>query len=343
MAVTLKDIAKKANVSVSTVSSVANGKYDVIGVAGPTRKRIQEIIHEMGYVPNTSARSLRLNKSNTIGVIVSHMEEYIYGRITAAIENELSGHEYHCLFSAVEDKVDPGVFYSGLLSGNRVDGIITVGFFDDIFMKKLLLNASKYKLKVIQVSMGVGDETSYVDIDNEYGAYTATKHLIGLGHERIAYLGQPQPKRHSVEREKGYTRALFDAGIEPIVIDVGLSLLDPYDPLFGYYVMKEYITQAEVIPSAVICYNDTSAFGVIKAAKEAGFNVPKHISVVGFDNILWSIFSEPPMTTVAAPWEEVGQNAARLMLKLIQGKNEITTEGILVRPRLLKRGSSAPL
>ena len=334
MAVTLQDIAKRAKVSTSTVSSVVNKKHRVIRVGEPTRKRIIKLVEEMGYTPNISARALRINKSNLIGVIVSHMEEYTHGRIIAAIENELSQHGYHCLFSAIEDRPEAAQFYSGLLNSYRVDAAIMVGI-DDNGIVSALTDSGFNTLSVCMQAKN--KEIPYADVDNEHGTYVATNHLIELGHRKIAYIDGAM-QLHNKLRRKGYQRAMAGSSLEKIL----LSELQENTSLQELYLaLKKYFSSAADLPSAVVCFNDTQAFGVLKAAKAAGLKVPEDLSVVGFDDLPWSAFSDPSITTVAFPWEQIGQNAARMILEIARG-NGSAPEGILVRPRLVERESTGP-
>jgi len=346
MAVTLQDIAKRANVSAATVSSVVNNKRGTIRIGKVTKKRIEKLVKEMGYTPDLSARALRTNRSNLIGVVVANMEELIFGRIAGVIENVLSENGYHCLFSAAESRVEAGKFYLNLLNSYRVDATIIIGSVADVLNDEDIKALTQGGLKTITVCLG--DEpngTSFIDVDNVYGSYIATQHLIEFGHRRIMYVGPPielTGKRmlHDMQRLEGYQQAMRDAGIgDGLDIPAVMPNDNATNPDCGYSTMKEFLAHASQRPTAVICFNDSMAFGIVQAIKESGLKIPDDISVVGFDDLPWSAYCDPPLTTLPFPTGEIGQMAARMAIDAVQGSNSVP-HGVLIKPRLIKRRST---
>jgi LacI family transcriptional regulator len=302
---TIGDVAAKAGVSIATVSRVVNGQY---GVAPRTLSRVQAVIADLGYESSLVARSLRSRRTNVIGIIVADLEPFsaeLLKGAAKAIRN--TGYEL-IVYSGggnVEDQIGWERRYLSRLSGTLTDGIVLV--------TPTVVEVSS-GAPVVAVDPHAGSSSlSTVDSQNLEGAVAATEYLISLGHRRIGFLAGRPDLESARLREMGYRTALDRAGI-------------PFDPelmrIGGYTQESAEAPARELLelgrpPTAVFAANDVSAIQTIAVARSLGINVPDDLSVVGFDNIPESALSDPPLTTIDQSIQDMGFEAARLLIGLI--------------------------
>ncbi|MCH7609667.1 MAG: LacI family DNA-binding transcriptional regulator [Chloroflexi bacterium] len=279
MAVTIKDIAKRAGVSHSTVSRALR---DDPLVAEETASRIRRLASELSYVPSAAARSLKTSRSRVLGVIVNRI-------------------------------ADP--FYSEVLDGVQ-EVFQTAGY-------SLFLGSPNH--------------------DDRHGAKQLTEHLLELGHRQIAFLGNVRGGRLTQERLSGYREALFEADL--MVPGEYVAMASSGEPTGGAEGMRSLLDR-ELPPTAVVCYNDMMAFGAMQVIRESGLTVPADLSVVGFDDIELSAYFSPALTTFHQPKYQLGSEAARMMLRQLngafEGRDVEQAESITVRGELRIRSSTAP-
>lgn len=323
--VTIKDIAKQVGVSVTTVSNVINGKQSK--VSDETIQKIHEAIKESNYIPNLSARSLVNKKSKLIGVIIPQTEDYkqlllenpFYSEIVSGIESKIREHGYYIILSGLDkDKSFLDVFVRW-----NLDGAIIMGIYQEKFYEEL----KNIKVPIILVDSYINDDYFYkIGIDDEYGGYLATRHLIDCGHKNIALItGSIKKDGVTEKRFLGYKRALKEANI----------FYNP-DYVFEKSVSYEYGIEAGKIIgkehndiTAVFATADLIAAGVISGLKETGKDVPKDISVMGFDDIFISRMLVPSLTTVRQNIRYKGETAAKQIINAIEGDAEINKEVLL--------------
>ncbi len=312
---TIKDVARAANVSVATVSRVINR----LGNVNPeTEKRVIETIERLNYFPNHSAKSLRTNSSNGIGIIISHDLDYFisfpyFVEFIHGMSYVLSDLDYHLVIST--EKKGNATSYLEIAAKGLVDGLI---LFDVMDGDERILALKKFGIPFVVIgrpnNVGI---YAYVDTDNEKGGFIATDHLFEVGCKRILFINGPKGHAATRYRLAGYIRAHKEKHVE-------------YDERLVKYVEKNsdrengYLLTKEALKSisfdGIFVSGDFMATGVIAAVEEAGLKVGKDIPIVGFDDVPLSSMVNPSLTTVRQPINEVGKNAATILIDMLNGK-----------------------
>lgn len=336
MTVTLKDIAKVAGVSHSTVSRALHRNPMI---PPETAERIRKIADDLGYVPNTVASGLRMTHSKVLGVLVRRIDDAFLAEVLQGIEDVLYAEGYG-LFLATSHR-DPerekAIFRS--MSERRVDGVIVCSTqVDEAHLHQL----SKFGVPTVLINNQAATEMAHsVCHDDVTGGLVLTHHLIELGHRRIAYLGHSRTGRISQDRLEGYKEALSQAGllVRPEYVAAG-----PNGSAEGGAIGLGKLLAVEDRPTAVVCFNDTMAIGAMHAVRQAGLRLPEDCSITGFDNIPLSQYVNPALTTFHQPRYELGAEAAEMMLRLLSRKNKEfdAAEIISLRGQLVVRASTAP-
>jgi LacI family transcriptional regulator, galactose operon repressor len=327
--VTIGDVAAEAGVSVATVSKVINGRW---GVAEQTSARVQAVIEELGYQSSLVAQSLRRRKTNVLGVLVVDIEPFSAELLKGAARAvHGSGYEL-VVFSGcgrADDQVGWERRYLSRVSGTLCDGAILV--------TPSSVDAT-YGAPVVAVDHNAGSSSlPTVDSDNLAGAVAATEYLLGLGHRRIGLLAGRPDLESARLRERGYRTALGAAGIE---VDPKLVRVGGYQPDSAEEAAR-LMLQGDDRPSAIFAANDVSALAAIGMARALGLDVPSDLSVIGFDNVPESALSEPPLTTIEQPIQQMGFEAVELLIGLIEKRSDLATQRMLPT-QLVVRGSCAP-
>lgn len=308
---TLKEVAKLAGVSTATVSNALNEtKY----VSEEVKDKINRAIEELNYQPNIVAKSLRVQESRIIGVLISDVANPFFSIVVRGIEEELSKSNYSILLCNTDSSVEKERKYLEVMIGKRVDGLVvsSAGNTGDYFR-------SLDKTGVPIVFLNRCPEFMNSDVimtNNIQGAYSATEHLIRHGYCKIAIITGPSSISTGKDRLIGYKRALEDYGValSDSLVKEGLFTIQS-----GYDKMKELMEQ-ETKPDAVFISNNSMTLGAYKYLKEAGIRIPDQIAVLGYDDPDWADIVEPPITTVRQPAYQLGVHAANLMLARINEK-----------------------
>uniref|UniRef100_A0A832IEF2 LacI family transcriptional regulator n=1 Tax=Pseudothermotoga hypogea TaxID=57487 RepID=A0A832IEF2_9THEM len=322
----LYEIAKLTNVSISTVSKVLNGKGRV---SEAKRKEILRVARQLGYTPNYHARSMaRRTKILTIGLIVPDIINPFFASLTRGVQKACGEDALVILMDSFrnlerEEKLIKNARFFG------IDGII-IG--NSRVSDDLVEEISRYIPVVVFDKSYELDNVVSIVLDNRYGAYMATKHLIENGCKNIVHLGGTHELYVSLERARGYEAAMNEANLKPMVEPVG------YNESVGYEAMKRLL-DSDLQIDGVFCMNDLVAIGAIKALKEKGLRIPEDVAVIGFDDDeeLCEII-EPPLSSIHQPVEEMGEVAAKLLFELIKGNSKI--KRYVFTPRLVVRQSS---
>lgn len=305
------DVALKAGVSQATVSVVVNNNAR-IAIPDETRQRVFQAIDELGYRPNTLASSLRLGKTQTIGLILPDSANPFFAEVSRSIEAAAFKKNYNLILCNTEENIEKELLYVDVLCSRQVDGIIFVAVGDktDSLMQVLCKH-----IPVVMVDRDLsGIEVDAVLMDNHLGGYLATEHLIQLGHRRIGCIFGPSSVNPSARRGEGYLDALKDHDISS---DEKLMIRGDFHPHSGMDAARRMLNLPES-PTAFFACNDLMAIGALRAIAEAGLHVPEDISLVGFDDIELASYTNPPLTTIAQPIQEAGQKAVDLLLSRIQ-------------------------
>ncbi|NSW90804.1 MAG: LacI family DNA-binding transcriptional regulator [Firmicutes bacterium] len=335
MSATLKDVAKKLNISVSTVSRVVNDKSYV---SPKTREKVLKALEEMNYSPNQVARSLKKKSTNTIGIVVPDISEVFFAHVIKGIDEVLSNNGYSIILCDTGEKPEKEELYLNLLIEKQIDGIILA----TVSKKHVTLQRIIDKaLPVIFIDNLPNLKRGYdsVMIDNSKASYIAVEHLIKLGHRNIGIITGKQDETTGYERLLGYKKALQDNNIK---VDENLITIGDFKEKSGYENMKILLERNKDI-TAVYVVSSKMTYGAIKAITERGLKIPKDIALVGFDVHDPSGLITPSITTMIQPEEHIGQVAAELILKRLKENGERHNQKIILEPELLIRDSCGGL
>lgn len=330
----IRDIAKKAGVGVSTVSRVLNNHQDV---KESTREKVMAVIKESNYVPNNSARMLKQNNTNHIGILVRGVFNPLFSEMTSIIGGIINDSKYTMIleqnyFTLVDDFETLQAF----IKEKRLRGAICLGGNFETVSKKQLASLEVPVILTSVNTLFTIDDVGYssVGIDNEQAAYIAIKYLIDLGHRNIAIvIGEENDLGISWYRLKGYRKALIENNIE---FNTNNILVGDYNSSRAYEVSREFIRKNKHV-TAIFCISDVMAIGVAKAIVDEGLRIGDDISLIGFDGMDVSKFYNPGITTVMQPRIEMAKRSATLLLDLLEGKAE--NQHIILDTKLIKRES----
>mgnify|MGYP005836940369 CR=1 FL=1 len=338
MGVTMRDIARRAGVSVITVSRALNNRPDV---SKATRARILAIAQECNYAPNVLARALASGDSKTLGLIVADSANPFYAKIIRGVEDTASSQGYGVILCNTNEDPDHELRAHQLLREKRVDGVLTTSIRSG---SAPLRRLQEEGIPFVLLNRYLDDlDADCVLNDNRQGAYEATAHLCRLGHRRIAHLTGSDQISSVRERLAGYRQALKEHDIpydERLVLRCDLRLEG------GYQCVKASMADPGPRPTAIFTYSDLLAIGTLKALRELRLRVPGDVALVGYDDIEFAAFVDPPLTTAAQFMYEIGQTGAQILLERIRGPEEElrTPRRVVFRPELRIRASSgAPL
>lgn len=346
--ITIRQLAEICGVAVSTVSRAMNDRSDI---NPETRRRILTAAADHGYVPNTSARSLKITSTNTIAVIIQGETSPLLLQILHLLEPALADHGYGLVLTHVAEGSAHAQVVSRIVTERKFDGVIFLGRYGDQTGDHSRLGESLAQVGVPMVFCTTADfsgsawQHSSVSVDDRIGSYELTRYLIELGHTRIACVGnglRGDGQHVWALRVAGYQQALVDAGIQP---DPGLLLpaalpSNIYSITNGYESMRERMDRGPADFSAVVCICDAVAVGVMRALAESGVRVPEDCSVTGFDDLELARFVTPPLTTLAQPLEDIVSTTARAMVLALENPSAVP-EQIWLRGRLVTRESTA--
>ncbi len=337
MPVTIKDIAKELSISHSTVSRALNNSPLIPQF---TADKIRKMADEMGYSHSAAARSLKTNRSQALGVIVSNIDDPFFGEILQGIEEIAQNNGYSLFMAASQRDPEKEKQIVRVMRERRVDGVIICSA---LFSAEQSNQFAEYGVPIVVVNNQSAETYRYsIYHDDVDGSRQITRHLIDLGHKHIAYLGNSSAGRTNIDRLSGFEQEMKANGLD--ILSKHIVNVNGNTPEFGLSGINNLIDLQER-PSAVVCFNDMIATGVLKGLSLAKIRVPEEISVTGFDNIVFSAFTQPTLTTFDQPKRFIGAEAARLLFRLLdsQDRDEITSHHIVqtLKGKLLVRQSTA--
>ncbi|MBD56302.1 LacI family DNA-binding transcriptional regulator [Pseudoalteromonas sp. SSMSWG5] len=330
---TIYQVSELAGVSLSTVSRVLN-ENDY--VSKKTKQKVLDAMEQLGYKPNSIARSLASNCTNSVGILVSELDGAFFGEMMSAIEAQLRAAGKHVIITpghSEEDKEKSGLEF--LISRNCDAIIAHVEAVSDEYLVKL----NKGKTPIYLISRYVDQmKENCISLDNVMGGYLATKHLLEQGHKQINYIAGPLFKPDAYNRLEGHKKALKEYGI---AFDEQSLFVGDFKETGGYKGLQHFFNINKEF-TAVVCANDEMASGVMKCAREHKLDLPKDLAIIGFDNVHFTNYLYPTLTTVDNPVEKMGIMAANLVLKQVYKQNRANIEHIFT-PNLLIRDSTTRL
>lgn len=329
---TIKDIAVVTGFSVATVSLVLNDKGK--NIPDCTRERIKCAATEMNYRPDYTARSLVTGKSYTIGVIIPDISNMFFAETVRHIQLELDKYGYDIILCNSEEKMQNDIKYIGWLASRRVDGLILAMSAESMKIdnrERIQNTLENLKIPYIFLDRYFKSDTYKVMVDNEYSGRQVAKYLYSLGHTNIGIITGPSSLNSSVNRLKGFTAELNECGINI-----------PQDNIIsGKYDMESGIVGADRLiekgVSAIFAFNDLQAYGVFKSAKNHELNIPEDLSVVGFDDNMYSSVLETKLTTVRQPIKQLALEVCKMMVNILQDLK--TDKEIKLKAQLIERDS----
>ncbi|MGC8781896.1 MAG: LacI family DNA-binding transcriptional regulator [Anaerolineae bacterium] len=290
----------------------------------------------MGYSPNEGARSLVRGHTCTVGVVVTTIADPFSAEVVEGIESTAYAHGYSVILAASQDDPTREVAAVETLRAKRVDAIIVTSSRVGALHQERLGAAGVPVILLNSHSRQVTPHTFSVRVDDMHGGRLATEYLLWLGHRRIAHVAGPPGHSPSVDRLAGYRAALENANL---AFDAALVCEGTGRPAGGEQALAQLLALAER-PTAVFCYNDMTAIGLLRAARLAGLNVPRDLAVIGFDNIPFAAYVSPALTTIAQPMFEMGQRAMAMALSLMEGTAAGHMHDVVLEGRLIVREST---
>ncbi len=328
MRTTIKQVADKSGVSIATVSRVFN---DSELVEEETKKKVLLVVEELRYSPNQIARSLSLNRTNAIGLLLPDLHGEFFSEVIRGVDTVVQQCNHHLLVSSSHNKKEEIRTALRMMSG-RVDGLIIMS--PNIDAETLHLNLPR-NLPVVLLNCFINDRSfDSINIDNYAGAFMIVKHLIQHGHSKIAIIKGNENNLDARQRIDGYRAALKEAGL----LDFALEVVGDFTQSSGYDAVK-IILEAKEKPTAIFATNDSMAIGAMSALKERGIEIPDEIAIVGFDDIPVAQYLQPRLTTVRIDVAEYGAQAMKRLHTFIQDSNEHIRQHTVISPQLSIRDS----
>jgi len=329
----MRDVAERAGVSVTTVSHVVN---ETRSVSDELRGRVLLAMEELGYQPNVLARSLRRKKTHTIGIIIPDSSNPFFAEVARGVEDTSFEQGYSVILCNSDDDLDKELLYTNVLAEKQVDGILFMAAGVSTEHIRALQARSMPLVVVDRDIPGVAVDSVFTD--NARGGWLATRHLVDLGHRRIGCIAGPLDVTSSAERITGYRQALAEGGIPR---DDQLVVKGDFQYQSGYQAAQQLLAIDDP-PTAIFACNDLMAVGAISAVLVLGRAVPADLSVVGFDDVSLSSFTNPPLTTIAQPKYDMGLLAMTMLLERM-GDRDMPPRRHLLDTNLVLRHSTAPV
>ena len=336
--VSISDIARQAGVSHTTVSRALR---DSTLISVDVREHIQRLAREMGYTPNAIAQSLQRRRTNTIGLVVTSVADPFLNDVVKGVEEVARAANLSIFLSATHNDPDQEMTVIEMFHRRRVDGILVASSRITNEYKKRI---DQIRIPTVFINSQAEAQDSmlhWVAVDDRLGAQMAVERLLQLGHRSIGYAGISSRPRSNWHRLQGYRDALAAAGIgyreALVMISPGREASDEEDVAAGQASLPYFLERRG---TAVFCYNDMVAIGLLKACHEQGVPVPQQLSVVGFDDIAMASYVTPSLTTIHQPKVELGRLATQVMLELLEDQG---SENHVLQPELIVRASTAEL
>jgi LacI family transcriptional regulator len=327
---TIKQVARLAGVSVATVSRVLNDKGPV---REETRRRIREVMETLRYVPHGAARSLTTNQTDTLGILLPDIYGEFFSELIRGIDAAARRHGYHILVSGAHNDREEITAVLRALRG-RVDGLILMTP-SPVTLEALRASLPEALCTVLLNCPPLDLPFDSINVDNRGGAYAMTRHLIGLGHRRIAFIQGPPGNHDADERLRGYREAVRHFGAE---VAPELELAGDFSEEAGSRAGQQALA-LDPRPSAVFAANDGMAIGCLYALRQAGIQVPEEVALAGFDDVPIARFMSPPLTSVGVPIAGLGALALERLLDAMRLRGDGGPRHETLPPTLVVRGS----
>jgi DNA-binding LacI/PurR family transcriptional regulator len=330
---TIHDVARRAGVSIATVSRVLNG---TARVKDDRIQRVHAAVEALKYQPNRSARTLRVRRSNVIGLLVSNIDNPFFTALVHGVETVAQRAGFSVILANTGEVFERERQCVEVLCAEQVAGAIVVPTRDNHRTMRLF---KEHGIPVVTVDRRIDDRTiDSIVVDNVRGAHDAVTHLIGNGYRRIGMITGPQSTTTGRERFEGYRQALLDAGISP---DPALERYGTFKQESGRE-MAEELLSLQPPPDALFVANNLMTLGALEAIYARNLRIPADLAIVGFDEMPWAALASISLTTVSQPVYELGSTAALRLFQRLHDPGPFTRQNIVLMPTLCVRGSSRP-
>jgi LacI family transcriptional regulator len=327
---TIRDVAAVAGVSPATVSRVLNGKQDV---AADLRQRVLGAVTDLGYRRNGPARSLRTRAAMVLGLIISDISNPFFTAVVRGAEDQAQLAGYSLVLANADEDVDKEARYLEVAAAEQMAGVLLSPASLTRTSIDVLLERG---IPVVTIDRRLAGATvDSVTVNNYQAARTAAQHLIGQGCRRVGFIAGPVQTTTGASRLAGYRAALRAAG-RPL--DPSLTAYADFRTEGGYAATRQLLRQRRP-PDGLLFANNLMTVGGLRAIAEAGLAIPDDIAVVGFDDVIWATALQPPLTVVAQPTYEIGQTAAKLLLRRVDGE-AFPPRRVVLQAELIERASS---
>lgn len=333
---TLKDVARKAGVSMTTVSRVLNKKTPLIAVSEKTREKVLSAARELKYQLNILARSLRTKQSGIIGVVIASISTSYFSEMLDEVERILNEQKYHFFLSSVQNNPNKEEHFLGLLQSRHMDGLLfLVGGMPLTAVMSQAMKESQVPIVLVGREFS-GPNVAWVSTDNFRGEFIATEHLIDHGHRSILYMTREDYAIDAQQRLEGYRSAMKKHDIEDeIWVVTGGCTAEA-----GYCATIDILEQSRV-PTAILAFNDECAFGVIRALTVHNRRVSDDVAVVGYDNLPLSKYFTPPLSSISQSKRRMSRLGVEMLIGMIGDNQQKNQKNVLLESELIIRESSS--
>jgi len=326
---TIYEVSKLAGVSLATVSRVMNNSGNV---TAKTRQKVLSAIAELGYRPNSMAQSLASKRSNSVGILIPELYGPFFGVMLSSVEQELRDAGKRVVITAGHSNEIKERDCIDFLLGSSCDALILHVY---SVPDRLLVSLNQGPAPIILLNRLIPEMADRcITLDNEHGGYVAAKCLLERGHTQIAYVSGPRWKEDSFKRLAGHKRAFAEFGVE---MDERLLFEGDFEEASGRRAMEHFL-QLDVPFTGVVCANDEMAAGVMDTARQNGLTIPDDVSVIGYDNVDFTTYLNPKLTSIGCQIREMGQMAARCVLKNAYNESDLEIRNTF-EPELVLRES----
>ncbi|MFZ1290437.1 MAG: LacI family DNA-binding transcriptional regulator [Melioribacteraceae bacterium] len=335
--ITIVDVAKRAGVSKGTVSAVINAKNSV---KPSTRDEILAVMKELNFRPKGIARKLKNGEvDNTIGLIIKDLNYPFYTSIASGVKEYANSKGYSVIITSSEDNHESEIRFSHIFSTKDIKGTIIAPVVEGTSEIEHLFKLKMVNYPFVLLEDVRGIQANVVAIDNLKAIKKAVKYLIDGGHTKIVHFAGPHKSSHTQERIQGFRHAFSESTLvfhKDMIVDIGSGYDESFTKTMEYFKDKK----KEDYPTAIVCFNDQQALGVMIALKELKIKIPDEISVIGNDDIFYSQIYPVPLTTIRAPLQEIGRKAAEILINNIESSQIMPIERVVMNTEFIIRGST---
>lgn len=338
--ITITDVAKKAGVSTGTVSAVINGKNSVMA---ETRENVLAVMRQLNFRPRGNARILKQTDENkSIGLIIKDLNNPFYTSIAMGVKEYANQKGYLLFITSSENNHEYEEKFSHMFTLKNIEGAIISSTLEGKAEIEHLFNLRRINYPFVLLEDVKGIQANVVSIDNISAMKKAVKYLIDSGHTKIIHFAGPENASHSIERIEGFRQAFSESHLifsEDMIVNIGAHYDESFNKCMKYFKSKK----RKDYPTAIICFNDQQALGVLAALKQLNIRIPEDISIIGNDDIYFAKLYPIPLTTIRAPMIELGKKAAEILIKNIESDTILNITKVVFDAELIIRESTKPL